>query len=109
MPSRAGAIARAQEFFDSNGFLFSGGGGVTVFRPDGTVCYDQPCGSADGYYATVTYDPANDEVLKIAYGGSSGTLYHAASFEAAPEPSTLILLLAGSLAALACRWRRAAK
>ena len=70
-------------FFDSNGYLFSGGDGITVFRPDGTICYDQASGAADGYYASLTYNPANNEVLKVPYGSSTGTLYNAAEFESA--------------------------
>lgn len=91
-------------FFDKEGDLFSGGDGVTVFRPDGTICYDRP-----GGYNVLTYDPANDEVLILPSGGSGGSLYHADSFPSAPEPSTVILLLAGGLAAAAWRWRRRTK
>ena len=43
-------------FFDSNGYLFSGGDGITVFRPDGTISYDQAGDAANGYYNTLTYD-----------------------------------------------------
>ena len=68
-------------FFDDNGYLFSGGDGITVFRPNGTICYDQSAGSADGYYESLTYDPATNEVLKVPYGSSTGTLYNAADFE----------------------------
>ena len=82
-PIATGAQNGAGMFFDSNGYLFSGGGGTTVFRPDGTICYDQVSGAADGYYASLTYDPATNEVLKVPYGSSTGTLYNAADFESA--------------------------
>jgi fibronectin-binding autotransporter adhesin len=73
-------------FFDSNGYLFSGGDGFTVFRPDGTICFDRPAGSADGYYETLTYDPATNQVLKVApfsASPSTGILYNAGDFEPA--------------------------
>ena len=82
-PTATGSQSGAGMFFDNNGYLFSGGDGITVFRPDGTISYDQPAGAADGYYDTLTYDPANNEVLKVPYGSSTGTLYNAADFEAA--------------------------
>ncbi len=82
-PTATGSQNGAGMFFDNNGYLFSGGDGITVFRPDGTISYDQPAGAADGYYDTLTYDPANNEVLKVPYGSSTGTLYNAADFEAA--------------------------
>ncbi len=105
-PAGTGSQSGAGMFFDNNGYLFSGGDGITVFRPDGTIAYDQPSGAADGYYDTLTFDPANNEVLKVPYGSSSGSLYNAASFETVPEPSALMLALGGGLAVLACRWRR---
>ena len=82
-PTATGSQNGAGMFFDNNGYLFSGGGGMTVFRPDGTICYDQVSGAADGYYATLTYNPANNEVLKVPYGSTTGTLYNAADFESA--------------------------
>jgi hypothetical protein len=48
-------------FFDSRGFLFSGGNeGLTVFRPDGTS------GTFDvgsGMYSSVAYNPLTDQVV----------------------------------------------
>ena len=82
-PTGTGFQSGAGMFFDSNGYLFSGGDGITVFRPDGTISYDQPAGAADDYYDTLTYDPANNEVLKVPDGSSTGTLYNAADFEPA--------------------------
>ena len=82
-PTATGSQNGAGMFFDNNGYLFSGGDGITVFRPDGTISYDQSAGSADGYYDALTYDPANNEVLKVPYGSSTGTLYNAAEFESA--------------------------
>jgi autotransporter-associated beta strand protein len=73
-------------FFDNNGYLFSGGGGLTVFRPDGTICFDRPAGSADGYYETLTFNPATNQVLKVApfsASPSTGILYKAGDFEPA--------------------------
>ena len=67
-------------FFDRNGYLFSGGDGITVFNPSGVIVYDQP---APGGYAWLTYDPADNDVLVVPYGSSKGTLYSAASFEPA--------------------------
>jgi hypothetical protein len=103
-PKGTGSQNGAGMFFDNNGYLFSGGDGITVFRPDGTICYDQASG-----YSTLTFDPANNGVLVVPFGSSTGTLYNAASFENAPEPSTLVLLLVGGLAMLVCRWRRRVK
>ncbi len=88
---------------------FPVGAELRSFGPTVRSATISPAAQEDGYYATLTFDPANNEVLKMPYGGSEGILYHAASFEAAPEPSTLILLLAGGLAALACRCRRRTK
>jgi hypothetical protein len=132
-----GSQIGAGMFFDKDGYLFAGGFGFTVFRPDGTVCYNQGSG-----YNDLTFDPADGEVLVMPYGESEGLLYRATSFEPArpyqttdfswphdaqpygalvgpvagkancpsvPEPSTVILLLAGGLAALAYRWQRTAK
>jgi autotransporter-associated beta strand protein len=73
-------------FFDSNGYLFSSGDGITVFRPDGTICFDRPAGSADGYYETLTFNPATNQVLKVApfsASPSTGILYNAGDFEPA--------------------------
>ena len=69
-------------FFDNNGYLFSGGDGITVFNPSGVVVYDA-AGSADGYYDGLIYDPAHNGVLEVPYGSSSGTLYNAGDFEPA--------------------------
>jgi autotransporter-associated beta strand protein len=66
-------------FFDNNGYLFSGGDGITVFQPNGTISYDQP----SSVFPTLTYDPANNEVLVVPYGSSTGDLYNAADFEPA--------------------------
>lgn len=86
-PTGAGYQNGGSMFFDSNGYLFSGGDGITVFRPDGTICYNQPSLAVDNSYDTLTYDPANNEVLKAApfsfVSPSLGTLYHAAAFESA--------------------------
>ncbi len=88
-------------FFDNNGYLFSGGWqGITVFRPDGTISYDTT--SLDN---TLTYDPANNDVLYVPYGSSTGILYSATEFETVPEPSTFALLGAGALAGLVA-WRK---
>ena len=88
-------------FFDSNGYLFSGGDGITVFRPDGTISYNN-----SNLTGTLTYDPADNEVLvPPPYGSSTGTVYNATAFETVPEPSTLALLAAGTVAGLAA-WRR---
>ena len=68
-------------FFDSNGYLFSGGDGVTVFRPNGTIFYNQ---ANDGPYgfAWLSYDPANNRVLAVPDDGSQmATLYNAGEFE----------------------------
>ena len=43
-PTGTGSQSGAGMFFDNDGYLFSGGDGITVFRPDGTICYDQPSG-----------------------------------------------------------------
>ena len=80
-PTGTGFQSGAGMFFDNNGFLFSGGDGITVFRPDGTISYNQASGAADGYYAALSYNPANNEVLKVPYGSSTGTLYNATEFE----------------------------
>ena len=83
-PTARGSQSGIGMFFDSNGYLFSGGDGVTVFRPDGTVSYDQSAGAADGYYDTLSYDPANNDMLKVApYSASpsTGTLFNATAFE----------------------------
>jgi len=82
-PAATGSQTGAGMFFDNNGYLFSGGDGITVFRPNGTICYDQTAGAADGYYDALVYDPANNDVLKVPYGSSTGNLYNAASFELA--------------------------
>jgi hypothetical protein len=93
-------------FFDDNGYLFSGGLGITVFRPDGTICYDHLSGGKYGY-TTLAFDPLNNEVLNVPYGSSTGLLYRAADFETIPEPSTLILLcMAGIVGAAWLHWRR---
>ena len=80
-PAGSGYQSGAGMFFDSNGYLFSGGGGVTVFRPNGTICYNQPAGS--DYFDALTYNPAKNEVFKVPYGSSTGSLYSAADFEPA--------------------------
>jgi hypothetical protein len=103
-----GSQSGAGMFFDSNGYLFAGGDGITVFRPDGTICYDQPAGSADGYYETLTFNPATNQVLKVApfsAAPSTGYLYDAAQLESVPEPSTCALLGAAAFASLVF-WRR---
>jgi hypothetical protein len=103
-----GSQSGAGMFFDSNGYLFSGGDGFTVFRPNGTIAYDQPAGSADGFYESLTYDPANNEVLKVApfsESPSTGTLYNATEFETVPEPTSLALAVCGAIVAVAA-WRR---
>ena len=59
--------------------MFSGGDGITVYNPNGTICFNGP---AIAGYAWLTYDPANSEVLEAPDDGSStGTLYHADDFE----------------------------
>ena len=89
-PSGTGGQIGAGMFFDKYGYLFAGGYGITVFRPDGTICYNQP---GDGYYgyASLTYNPATNSVLKIpsvAYGTTStGIVYSATDFES-PSPGT---------------------
>ena len=99
-------------FFDSNGYLFSGGGpfggpdGITVFAPNGTIVRNILTGADDNpLYDTVTYDPANNQVLVVPYGSSTGTLYNASDFETVPEPSTFVLLAAGAVVGLVA-WRR---
>ena len=87
-PTGTGCQSGAGMFFDNNGYLFSGGDGITVFRPDGTICYDQASGAADGYYDTLTYNPANNEVLAVPYGSIDGHLYNAADFEPGTWTST---------------------
>jgi hypothetical protein len=85
-PTATGSQNGAGMFFDNNGYLFAGGDGITVFRPNGTICYDQSAGSADGYYDTLTFNPATNEVLKLApysTSPSTGALYDAADFEPA--------------------------
>ena len=82
-PTATGSQNGAGMFFDNNGYLFSGGDGITVFQPNGMISFDEPAGAADGYYDTLTYNPANNEVLKLPYGSSTGTLYNATDFEAA--------------------------
>jgi len=101
-PIARGSQSGAGMFFDSNGYLFSGGDGITVFRPDGTISYDQAAGAADGYYDALTYDPANNEVLKetpYSASPSTGTLYAATAFETvAPGTWTAISGTGGSWA-----------
>ena len=83
-PTAQGSQSGIGMFFDSNGYLFSGGDGITVFRPDGTISYDQAAGAADDYYDTLTRDPANNTVLKVtpySASPSTGTLYNATAFE----------------------------
>ena len=80
-PAATGSQSGAGMFFDNNGYLFSGGGGTTVFRPDGTICFDQSAGSADGNYDMLTFDPARNEVLKVPYNSTTGVLYNAGEFE----------------------------
>jgi autotransporter-associated beta strand protein len=82
-PGGTGSQSGGGMFFDNNGYLFSGGDGITVFQPNGAISFDQPAGSADGYYDSLAYNPANNEVLKLPYGSSTGTLYNATDFEAA--------------------------
>ena len=48
---------------------------------DRTICYDQASGKADAYYDTLTFDPANNEVLKVPFGSPTGILYNAAGLE----------------------------
>jgi autotransporter-associated beta strand protein len=67
-------------FFDNNGYLFSGGDGLTVFNPGGAVVYDGPL---PGGYAWLTYDAARNAVLEVPYGSSTGTLYNTGDFEPA--------------------------
>ncbi len=100
-----GSQSGAGIFFDKNGYLFSGGDGITVFNSNGSIIYDQPAGAADNYFDALTYDPANNEVLKVPYGSSTGALYNAAAFESVPEPSTFALLGGGALVVLVA-WRR---
>lgn len=102
----AGSQTGAGLFFDSNGYLFSGGDGITVFNPSGSIVYDQPASALDNYYETLSYDPANNHVLVVPGGSTTGTLYNATDFESVPEPSTLALLGGGALAALVARRRR---
>jgi hypothetical protein len=92
-------------FVDSNGYLFSGGDGITVYNSSGSIVYS---GAAPDGYDTVAYDPANNEVLEVGYGSSTGTLYNATSFEpaSAPEPSTFALLSAAGMAWAAWGYRQ---
>ncbi len=76
----AGSQSGGGMFFDNNGYLFSGGDGLTVFNPSGVVVYDGPL---PGGYAWLTYDPAHNAVLEVPYGSSSGTLYNTGDFEPA--------------------------
>ena len=79
-----GSQSGAGMFLDNNGYLFSGGDGITVFNPSGSIVYDQPAGAADNYYDALAYDPANNEVLKVPYvnsGPATGSLYNATEFE----------------------------
>jgi fibronectin-binding autotransporter adhesin len=80
-PAGGGSQSGSGMFFDSNGYLFAGGDGITVFQPNGLMCYDQPAGAGDNYYDIVSYNPANNELLKVPYGASAGTLYRATDFE----------------------------
>lgn len=80
-PLATGSQSGAGLFFDKSGYLFSGGDGVTVFNPSGTIVYDQPAGPPQNYYESLTYNPSGDSVLGVPYGASSGTLFAAASYE----------------------------
>ena len=80
-PAATGSQSGAGLFFDNNGYLFSGGDGITVFRPDSAICYDRSAGSSDGNYDTLTFDPARNEVLKVPGNSSTGVLYNAGQFE----------------------------
>jgi hypothetical protein len=100
-----GLQSGAGMFFDGNGYLFSGGDGITVFRPNGTIVYDQPSGGKYGF-AALTYDPADNEVLEVPYGSQTGTLYNAARFEPTPEPSTFALLCGAGMAWAASGYKR---
>jgi autotransporter-associated beta strand protein len=85
-PNATGSQSGGGMFFDNNGFLFSGGDGITVFRPDGTICFDTSAGSADGYYESLTFDSATNQVLKVApfsASSSTGSLFNAGDFEPA--------------------------
>ena len=92
-------------FFDSNGYLFSGGdGGITVFSPDGLIVYEQdPSGIS---YNALAYDPATNQVLEGPEEGNTAVLYNATDFESVPEPASLgLITLTG--ATLLGRGRRA--
>ena len=88
-PLGTGDQIGAGMFFDKNGYLFAGGYGITVFRPNGTICYNQPADGPFGY-ASLTYDAATNTVLKVpslAFGPYTSILYSAADFESA-SPGT---------------------
>ena len=94
-------------FFDERDYLFSGGNeGLTVFRPDGSSgTFDV----GDSFYASVSYNPYNDQVLVLTNdisGNVVADIYHAGDFlSTVPEPSTMVLLLMAA-AAGAIAWRR---
>ncbi len=82
-PGGTGSQSGGGMFFDNNGYLFSGGDGITVFNSSGAVVYDQPAGSADGYYDSLVFDPLTNGVLKVPSSSSTAVLYNAGDFEPA--------------------------
>ena len=75
-------------FFDADGYLFSGGdgeilpvdnGGITCFKPDGTVSRVLKLGP----YTSAVYNPLNDQVLALPYSApfTTGMVFNARDFE----------------------------
>ncbi|HLA85034.1 MAG TPA: hypothetical protein VJL29_09585, partial [Thermoguttaceae bacterium] len=71
-------------FSDARGYLFAGGNeGVTVFRPDGTSGTFNVLGGYNASYASVIYNPLEDQVLVMFHDWVAGTMidvYEAADF-----------------------------
>jgi hypothetical protein len=78
-------------FFDSHGYLFSGGdGGITVFSPGGALVNQVDPND----FTSLTYNPATDQFLDVDanFPPNTGVVYQAADLEVTPEPGTLVLV-----------------
>ena len=104
-------------FFDKDGYLFSGGDGITVFSPNGTICYDQSAGSADGYFenwstilstmkclrfpseelrGSYTTRPLSSAAVWASTSGTGGSWARAANWSPAGVPASGIVTFAGT-------------